>query len=113
MTKCAKMRCNGPGPHRTSDVRPAVLTFVAPLCGVLLVGGAHEKTATLHCCVCRVTATERMSLKACLLSCDVGFNSIDSFQGKRSRRCVNLLQCCTSLLGRNPIYTGNAPFLPS
>jgi hypothetical protein len=71
MTKCAKMCCNGPGPHHISDVRPAVLSSGAPLCGVLLVGGAHEKTATLHCCVCHVTATERMSLTACLPFCDI------------------------------------------
>jgi hypothetical protein len=93
MTKCAKMRCNGPGPHRTSDVRPAVLTFVAPLCGVLLVGGAHEKTATLHCCVCRVTATERMSLKACLLSCDVGSIVLTVF---RASAVAVVSTCCSA-----------------
>lgn len=51
MTQCAKMRCKGSGPHHLSG---ALAAATPALCGALLVGGAHENTATLHCmCVLR------------------------------------------------------------
>lgn len=114
MTKCAKMRCNGPGPHYTGDVRPALRGSWCPLrlCGALLVGGAHEKTATLHCCVCRVAVTERMSLTACLPCCQHG--SSQSQKQLRSK-CTNhdfASQCWHFQAEQDPAQAGNAAILP-
>lgn len=45
MTKCAKMRCKGPGPHHTR-----ICCVCAVTCWLV---GPMRKLPTLHCCVVR------------------------------------------------------------